>query len=349
MAQQSLSYVLAERPTGDIIPGQTLRPKLEKAPTAEDLKDGEALLETLYLSLDPTMRTWMNEAPTYLPAIKLGEVMRGSVIARVLASKSPKARPGDIVRAFTGWREHVVARESQFEEPMRLPPGAHTTDLLGVLGPTGMTAYFGLTEIGRPRAGETVVVSGAAGATGSVAGQLAKLMGARVVGIAGTEEKVRWLREDLGFDEALNYKAADFKKKFKEATPDMIDVYWDNVGGDILNMALARAAQHSRFVMCGSISGYNSTGAPFQSRYFSNIITRRIRLEGFIILDYVARFPEAREELGKWLSEGKIKRQETIIKGGLKSAEYALLELFKGANIGKLLVEVKNPEGGPRL
>lgn len=348
MAQQSLSYVLAERPKGDIIPGQTFKAKSEKAPTAEDLKDGQILIETLYLALDPAMRGWLNDLRSYVPPVKIGEVMRGGALARVLASRSGKAKAGDLVYAMTGWREIAIASEKLFEPPLALPSNAKPTDLLGVLGMTGLTAYFGMFNIGEPKPGETVVVSGAAGATGSVAGQLAKIMGARVVGIAGSDEKVQWLKEELGFDDALNYKDPDFKKKFKEATPKFIDVFWDNVGGEQLNMALGRAAKFARFVMCGGISQYNTRklqGPP----NIINVIPQRVKMQGFIVFDHTADFPKARKELAQWMSEGKLRRQETIVKGGLRSAEQALVDLYKGVNKGKLLVEVKNPDERSKL
>lgn len=231
---QSLSLVLAERPSGPIIPGQTFHQKRTPIPSASSLQDGQVLLETLYLSLDPAMRGWLDDVRSYVPPVQIGETMRGSVIARVLASKSPRAAAGDLVVASTGWRETAVAGPKDFETLAEIfsgaPPerGFKVTDLQGVLGMTGLTAYFGMETIGKPRHGETVVVSGAAGATGSVAGQMAKIAGARVVGIAGSEDKCRWLEKELGFDICLNYKDKDFRKKFKDATPNYIDVYWDN-------------------------------------------------------------------------------------------------------------------------
>lgn len=210
---------------------------------------------------------------------------------------------------------------------------------------TGMTAWTGLENIGKPKAGETVVVSGAAGATGSVVGQIAKNRGARVVGIAGSDEKCKWLKEELGFDAALNYKSPTFKDDFVAATPDHIDVYWDNVGGEILDLALIRAGFHSRFVMCGAISGYNSPGKQSKGiRNLFNVVAQRIHMEGFIVFDFAEDYPRARQELANWLAEGKLKREETIVKGGLEQAEHAIIHLFEGKNIGKLLVEIKSPD-----
>jgi NADPH-dependent curcumin reductase CurA len=202
------------------------------------------------------------------------------------------------------------------------------------IGGTGLTAYFGLLEIGKVKAGDFVVVSGAAGATGSVAGQIAKLKGATVLGLAGTDEKCAWLKNELGFDEALNYKDPQFKEKFHDATKSLIDVYFDNVGGEILDMCLSRAQQHARFVICGGVSQYNTKDVKGLKNYLM-IITMRIRMEGFIVMDFAKQMPQARKELAQWLEDGKIKRKETVVKGGLKEAENALVGLYKGINTGK--------------
>lgn len=228
MTRQSLQLELAERPKADILPGKTFRQRQVPAPTEADLKDGELLLEALYISFDPAMRGWLDDRRSYVPPVQIGEVMRAGTISRVLASKSGKAKPGDIITARLGMREVGIVPEVLAEPPLPLPAGGKITDLLGVLGMTGLTAYFGMTKIGQPKAGETVFVSAAAGATGSVAAQIAKIAGARVIGTAGSDEKVRWLKEELGLDAALNYKDPDFKAKFKAATPDYIDVYFDN-------------------------------------------------------------------------------------------------------------------------
>ena len=202
---------------------------------------------------------------------------------------------------------------------------------------------FGIIEVGKVKPGDFVVVSGAAGATGSVVGQIAKIKGARVLGLAGSDDKVQWLK-DLGFDDALNYKDKDFFKKFRTATKDLIDVYFDNVGGDILDMALSRAKMHSRFVMCGGISQYN-TSEPKGPKNYLMIVSMRIRMEGFIVFDYEKEYPKALREMGQWLAEGKLQRKEHIVKGGLKEAENALVDLYKGVNTGKLLIEVKADDG----
>ncbi|KLU90996.1 NADP-dependent leukotriene B4 12-hydroxydehydrogenase [Magnaporthiopsis poae ATCC 64411] len=352
MERANTSVVLAERPVGNIVPGKTFAKKVQPAPTEADLKDGQILAETLYLSLDPAMRGWLNDTRSYVPPVQIGEVMRSGGLVRVLASKSPKAKAGDVVFGFSGWQEVCIMNDSgpgAFDAPFDLPASGRLTDLLGVLGMTGLTAYFGVTKIANIKPGETVVVSGAAGATGSVVGQMAKnIFGARVVGLAGGADKCRWLKEELGFDEAIDYKAADFKERFAEATPKFIDVYWDNVGGEILDMCLKRANKYARFVMCGAISQYNSTEVK-GIRNLSMVITMSIRMEGFIVLNYPTEIPKARQELAGWLADGKIKRQETVVKGGLDKVEQALVDLFNGANTGKMLVEVKGAEGSAKL
>ncbi|KAI1459678.1 hypothetical protein F4805DRAFT_472760 [Annulohypoxylon moriforme] len=341
MTRKNLTFHLAERHNGNIIPGKTFNLVETDAPTADDVKDGQILVENIYLSLDPAMRTWLYDIRSYVPPVAIGEKMRGGSIARVLASKSPKAKVGDFVFARSGWTEVAVVGEAEFDA-IDLPEGARIIDAIGAVGPTGLTAYFGLRDIGKPKAGETVVVSGAAGATGSVVGQIAKINGARVIGLAGSDEKCKVLTEELGFDVALNYKSPTFADDFVKATPKYIDVYWDNVGGDILDKALARAAVHSRFVMCGGISRYNDlAGENPGIRNLFMVITQRVRMEGFIVFDYRDEYPEAKKQLGQWLAEGKLKAKETIVKGGLKVADAAMSNLFEGGNTGKLLVEVK--------
>ncbi|KAK4235163.1 hypothetical protein C8A03DRAFT_37013 [Achaetomium macrosporum] len=352
MTRQSLQLELAERPQGSIVPGKTFRQRQVPAPTESELRDGQLLLECLYVSLDPAMRGWLDDRRSYIPPMQIGEVMRAMTICRVLASRSAKARAGDIVTAPLGMREVGILPEAQVEPASKLlrdGRGARVTDLLGVLGPTGLTAYFGMTKIGEPKKGETVVISAAAGATGSVAAQIAKIAGARVIGTAGSDEKCRWLTEELGLDVALNYKDPDFKEKFKATTPKMIDVFFDNVGGEQLDMALGRANAFSRFVMCGGISQYNAESKSGPMRNFNNIIAQRIKMQGFIVFDFAKEYGTALAQLAQWLAEGKLKRRETIIKGGVAAAEGALQQLFQGVNIGKLLVEVKKPEEISRL
>jgi NADPH-dependent curcumin reductase CurA len=270
---------------------------------------------------------------SYVPPVKIDEIMRGFALGKVTASKSSKFKVGDYVQGTPGWTEIAIVKEKHLE-PVIIPPGGRLTDVMGVLGITGLTAYFGLLSVGQVKAGDFVVVSGAAGATGSVVCQIAKLKGATVLGLAGTDEKVSWLKE-MGCDNALNYKSPNFFKEFRDATKQLIDVFFDNVGGEILDMALGRAKQHARFVICGGISQYNSRGSWGPKNYLM-IVSMRIRMEGFIVMDYEKDYPKARADLSKWLSEGKLQRKETIVKGGLKKAEAALAELYNGMNTGAL-------------
>ncbi|KJZ72772.1 hypothetical protein HIM_07847 [Hirsutella minnesotensis 3608] len=346
MARDNLSFVLAERPEDEIIPGRTFAQKTSPIPSLDDLKDGEIIVEVLYLSLDPAMRAWLNDSRSYIPPVQIGSVMRGATSCRVLGSKSKQAAVGDIVYGMTGWTEYAVLGEGQFEPSANFPGLEAPQDMLSVLGMTGVTAWVGMTQIGDPKPGELVVVSGAAGATGSVAAQIAKIKGAKVVGICGSDDKCRWLTDNLGLDAALNYKAVDFKDKFKEATQDYIDVYFDNVGGEILDMCLGRAKEHARFVECGGISQYNAS-KPEGLRNFGLVVTMRIRMQGFIVFDHKDKYAQARRELSGWLAQGKMKKSEHILRGGLQAAEKGLINLYKGINMGKLLVEVKSPEESP--
>lgn len=336
------SIHLAERPTDLIVPGTTFKTQKQPIPDPSTLKDGEVLFQTLYLSLDPAMRGWLNDKRSYIPPVQIGEKMRGVGIGIVKASKSTNFLVGTFASGMCGWAEYAVLPEKQLQ-PLNLPNGAVPTDALGILGMTGLTAYFGILDVGKVKEGDFVVISGAAGATGSVVAQIAKLKGATVLGLAGEDSKVRWLKEELGLDEALNYKDADFTAKFKDATKGFIDVFFDNVGGEILDLALTRAKPHARFVMCGAISQYNSQ-ATYGLKNYMSIISMRIRMEGFIIFDYEKQFPEARQQLAQWLAEGKLKRKETVVTGGLAKAEQSLLDLYKGINTGKLLVEVAKPD-----
>lgn len=265
--------------------------------------------------------------------------MRGSAVGVITASKSKRFPVGSHALGMVGWTEYAIVKDKHLEE-IELPSNGQTTDALSVLGATGLTAYFGLLDVGKVKAGDFVVVSGAAGATGSVVGQIAKIKGARVLGIAGSDDKCAWLKEELGFDEALNYKDPKFALNFRAATKSLIDVYFDNVGGEILDLALARAKPHSRFVMCGGISQYNAlAGEAKGPKNYLMIVSMRIRMEGFIVFDYAKQFPQARKELSEWLAEGKLKRKETVIKGGLVNAEQALVDLYeKGINTGMFFV-----------
>jgi NADPH-dependent curcumin reductase CurA len=327
--------VLAVRP-GGLVDGNTL--STEHVPVPEP-GPGEALVKVRYLSIDPTIRTWMNDAPGYLPPIGIGEVIRGAGIGEVLSSSSDRYRPGDLVFGMTGWQDYVLAREGAAS--MRpLPSGIDPPTALNLFGITGMTAYFGLLEVGKLKEGDNVLVSAAAGATGSTVGQIANLKGAsKVVGIAGSKEKCRLLVEELGFDAAIDYHNDDVPHRLRDEFPDGIDLYFDNVGGEILDAALGRIAMRGRVVLCGAIATYNEAGPAAGPANYRNLIGRRGRMEGFIILDYTSRYGEAQAEIGAWLAAGKIRHFEHVVEG-LEHAPEALNLLFSGANIGKVVVKL---------
>jgi NADPH-dependent curcumin reductase CurA len=332
MPERNRRLILAERPTG-VVDGNVVRLEEEDVPAPGP---GQALVRTRFVSIDPTIRTWMDDVHGYLPPIQIGEVIRAGGIGEIVKSDSDQFGVGDLVFGLTGWQDYVVA-----DEGFRvLPEGTDPTAALSVFGLTGLTAYFGLLDVGRVREGDTVVVSGAAGATGSVAGQIAKIKGAsRVVGIAGTPEKCAWLVDDLGFDAAISYKTDDVAARLRTECPDGIDLYWDNVGGELLDIALAQIALRGRVVLCGAISSYNAREKAVGPKNYRNLIPRRGRMEGFIILDYADRWGEAQVELGTWVAEGKIKFATHIVEG-LERAPDALNLLFTGGNTGKVIVRV---------
>jgi NADPH-dependent curcumin reductase CurA len=300
---------------------------------------GQALARVRYLSIDPTIRTWMDDGPGYLPPIGIDEVVRSSGVAEVLESNCDSYKPGQLVVGLTGWQDYVIADEgARVMQP--LPAGVSPTTALSVLGINGITAYFGLLDVGDLKEGDTVVVSGAAGATGSAVGQIAKIKGAgAVIGIAGGPHKCGWIVDELGFDEAIDYKSANLGARLHEVAPQGIDLYFDNVGGEILDACLANLALRGRVVLCGAISGYNDRDAVRGPANYRALIIRRGRMEGFIILDYFDRFPDAQAELAGWLTSGELKAREHIVEG-LEHAPDALNLLFTGGNTGKVIVQV---------
>lgn len=304
------------------------------------LQDGQVLVRVLHLSLDPTNRGWANATATYLPPIPLGEVMRGLGLGIVEESRHPGFREGQLVQGITGWQTYVVSdgRGLSAFDPI---PGLPLEAYLGLLGHIGATAYFGLLEIGKPQPGETLVVTGAAGAVGSLAGQIGKIAGCRVVGIAGGPEKCRWLTEELGFDAAIDYKNERVMRRLRETCPNGIDIDFENVGGDIFDAVLANINLRARIVLCGMISQYNEATPPPGPRYLGNVLTRRARIEGFIITDYAARFPEAMPKLAEWAMAGKLKYRVDVV-DGLEQAPEAVNRLFDGTNTGKLIVRVED-------
>ena len=285
------------------------------------------------------MRVWMGERDSYLPAIPLGNVMRCFGLAEIVESRNEHFNKGEKVVGLVGMQEYVVIDAKDARGFQRVPhiPFVPDSAFLGVLGVTGLTAYFGITDIGKPEKGETLVVSAAAGATGSVAGQIGKIHGCHVVGIAGTDEKCKWLTEELGFDAAVNYKHEGWREELADATPNGIDINFENVGGDIMHAVMSRMNIHGRMVLCGLISSYTKDQPDLGS--FSTVLVKRLRVQGFIILDYAARFNEAATQLGKWKMFGKLKDRETVI-DGLENARDAINMLFSGGNTGKLLVKV---------
>jgi NADPH-dependent curcumin reductase CurA len=326
---------LASRPHGLVDHGNLLVD--DTAPVPEPA-DGQALIRVQYLSIDPTIRTWMDDAPGYLPPIGIGEVVRSGGVGEVVTSRSERYQPGDRVFGMLGWQEYTVADEGAAAMTV-LPPGVEPTVAIGVLGATGMAAYFGFLDVGQPRPGDTVVVSGAAGATGSVVGQLARIEDAgSVVGIAGSAEKCEWLTGELGFDHAINYRDEDVSERLGAVCPDGIDVYFDNVGGQILDDCLAHLAMKARVVLCGAISQYNED-RPVGPRNYLNLIIKRARMEGFLVLDYLDRFTEAQIRMAGWVMEGRIHHREHVV-DGLDHVGNALNLLFSGGNTGKVVVKL---------
>ena len=311
MSEQNRRLVLAKRPSG-LVDESTVRLESEAVP---EIADGEALVRVRYLSIDPTIRTWMDDVPSYLPPIEIGEVIRSGGVGEVIDSRSEAYTPGQLLFGMTGWQDYVVVDAG--ERAMQvLPDGVPPGIAIGILGVTGMTAYFGITDVGQVKADDVVVVSGAAGATGSAAGQIAKIKGAKkVVGIAGGAEKCAFIVDELGFDDAIDYKNDNVAARLRETCPDGIDLYFDNVGGSILDDCLGNLALRGRVVLCGAISTYNSDGPPPGPSNYLTLVVNRGRMEGFIILDYLDRFPAAQMEVAAWIAEGKIKSSEHIVAG----------------------------------
>ncbi|HEV3039501.1 MAG TPA: NADP-dependent oxidoreductase [Candidatus Angelobacter sp.] len=301
---------------------------------------GEVLVKTLYLSLDPAMRGWMNEGRSYIAPVGIGDVMRAGGAGRVIASQNPTFAAGDHVAGILGAQEYALIAAEAVKGLTKVDPGLVPLPVyVGALGATGMTAYFGLLEVGQLKAGDTVVVSGAAGATGMVAGQIAKIKGCRVVGIAGGPEKCNYIVKELGFDAAVDYKNENVIEALRKCCPQGVNVYFDNVGGDILDAVLACLARGARVVICGAISQYNSTtGIKGPSNYLS-LLVNSARMEGFVVFSYAARYGEAAREMAGWIKAGKLKSHEDIVEG-FQTFPDTLLKLFRGENLGKLMIKV---------
>lgn len=333
MSTVNRQFLLAARPSG-MVKESDFEYREVAVP---EISDGQMLIKTRYISLDPSMRGQMENRADYVAPLQIGDVMRAGGVGTVVASRHADYPEGCQVTGSLGMQDYAVSDGRQ--PPLRaLPADLDPTLALGVLGGTGMTAYFGLLDLGEPKPGDMVVISGAAGATGSIAGQIAKIKGCAVVGIAGSAEKCAWLTDELGFDAAIDYKTQDVGAELDRLCPRGINIYFDNVGGEILDLCLARIADRARVVICGGISRYNATGpVPGPKNYF-NLVFRRARMEGFIVLDYAARFPEASAEMRQWIDAGKLKQQVTVI-DGFKQLPTALIRLFEGYNTGKLMVK----------
>jgi hypothetical protein len=324
---------LAARPVGPLQPNDWAHVTVPAA----DPGPGEFAGRTKVISLDPAMRGWLDDRPSYLPPVGIGEVMRAGSVIEVTASNHPDYQPGDHVMGTFGVQEHVVSngRGARKVDPALAPLPTY----LGALGMPGMTAYFGLLDVGALQPGETVVVSGAAGAVGTMVGQIAKVRGATVIGIAGGSAKCALLTDELGFDEAIDYRAGNVGKALRTLAPNGVDVYFDNVGGEILEAALANLAMHARVVICGAISQYNETDVRGPANYMA-LLVRRARMEGFLVFDYVARHADAAREIAGWIAEGRIKAREHVVAGTIDDFPATLDMLFRGDNVGKLVLEL---------
>ncbi len=328
---------LASRPVG--LPTRdnwsfTTEPVAEPGP-------GGVLVKTLSLSLDPAMRGWMNEGKSYIPPVEIGAVMRAGGVGKVIASNNPAFAVGDYVNAGLDVQEYCLIPEAHIKRSgmFKIDPRMGLTSWLNVLGMPGMTGYFGLMDVGQPKAGETVVVSGAAGAVGQTVGQIAKLKGCRVVGIAGGKAKCDWVVKELGFDACIDYKAGDVKAGLKEHCPKGVDIYFDNVGGDILDAVLTRITRGARIIICGAISQYNNTTPVKGPANYLSLLVNRARMEGIVVFDYADRYPVAIAEMAGYLKEGKMKSKEDVVEG-LENFPETLLKLFNGENFGKLVLQV---------
>lgn len=333
MPQTNRRFLLAKRPVGAVRRDDFT---YEQVPTTAPA-DGQVLVKNLYLSLDPAMRGWMNEGKSYIQPVALGEVMRALGVGEVIASRHPGLEPGDHVSGLLGVQDYYTGDAQGLHKID--PKLAPLPRYLSALGMTGMTAYFALLEVGQPKAGETVVISGAAGAVGSIAGQIAKLKGCRVVGIAGGQQKCQYLKDELGFDGVIDYKAENVLAGLKRECPQGVDVYFDNVGGDILDAVLTRLNLKARVVICGAISQYNNKEAVKGPANYLSLLVNRARMEGFVVFDHAKEYGKAAREIAGWLASGQVKSKEDVVEG-LETFPEMLLRLFSGENFGKLVLKV---------
>ncbi len=335
MTRTNLQCRLAARPNGLPAPSDWSFAE-ERAP---EPGEGEFLVGVEHISIDPAMRAWMNAARSYVPAVEIGEVMRAAGIGRVLDSNHPGYEVGEDVYGVFGVQRYAVSDGA----------GAHKVDTslasaplyLGTLGISGLTAYFGLLDVGKPEPGQTVVVSGAAGSVGSIAGQIARIKGCRAIGIAGGPDKCSWLTGELGLDAAIDYKGEDVRTRLRELAPDRIDVFFDNVGGEILESALSRLARGARVVLSGAISSYNAAGPPSGPANYMQLLVARASMTGFVIFDYADRYPEGFSKLSEWLGSGELRSREDVMQGDVDQFPNALARLFRGENTGKLVLALR--------
>jgi NADPH-dependent curcumin reductase CurA len=338
MSEPNAQWRLAARPVG--LPKPSNWEYVEEP--APEPGDGQFQVKLEYISLDPAMRGWMNEARSYVPPVGIGEVMRAGGLGRVTDSRHPDFAPGELVSGMLGVQRFAVSDGTGIRpvDETLGPAPVH----LGALGMTGLTAYFGLLDVGRPEPGQTVVVSGAAGAVGSVVGQIARIKGCRTIGIAGGPDKCAWLTEQLGFDAAIDYKAGEVRAELRRHAPDGVDVYFDNVGGEILDEVLRRLARHARVVICGAISQYNATQPPHGPANYMQLLVERASMAGFLVFDYARRYPEAIAQLAKWLKNGELRSREDVVRADLEQFPEVFLRLFRGENVGKLILQLDGEE-----
>jgi NADPH-dependent curcumin reductase CurA len=331
---QNKQWILNSFPVGEIKDNDLIF----KDSNLNGINDGEVLIKNIYLSLDPANRGWMSGKASYVDAMQIGDIMRGGTIGIVEESKNEKFKTGDAVQYQGGWQEYCI-NDGKGLRVIPLNTGLELPSFLSVMGMPGMTAYFGLLDVLKPKENETIVVSGAAGAVGSLVSQIAKIKGCRVIGIAGTEEKCSWLKNDLNVDGVINYKTDNLNSTLKELCPDGIDMYFDNVGGEITEAVINRFNIGGRMSICGQISGYNSETLQPGPRNWINILVKRLKVQGFIVFDYQARAKEAFVDMSKWMAEGKLQHKNHIV-DGLENAVSSLKMLFSGENKGKMIVKI---------
>lgn len=334
---ENKQWLIANRPIGrpvEITDFEPVNGKIKKPGS------GEVLVKILYLGFDPAQKGWMENLGGYVAPTEIGDVMRASAIGQVIESQSPDFQPGDTVLGRLGWQQYATVKA---EDIKIIPNDEMLSANLSVLGTTGMTAYFGLLDVGKPLAGDLVVVSGAAGATGSIVGQLAKLSGCKTIGIAGGAKKCDWLIKDVGYNVAIDYKNENIKARFKEECRGKINVFYDNVGGDILNYALANIDMNARVVICGGISRYEQGQMPKGPENYFNLIFKRATMQGFIVIDYISKFPTAQKRMREWIKSGDIVYKEDV-QEGFENIPQTFQRLFTGKNFGKQLLKLADPE-----